>query len=613
MASKKRTSASLRRARAAKARQRSLKRTWGTRTRAFCKQQNEARPGPAFQYQSLGTDPIGFRLLKVLPGTSKSDVHCELYHRSIHKEHGRYIAVSYAWGFKELEPPSIFIDRSQLKVRSNLFAFLKAYRESEISDKGAYLWIGAICINQHDVKERNHQVRVMASIYAGAREVMAWLGPSTSKSKWLFDFLGDQRETAQVEAAFSESNLRTRASVDFSVKLQFAHDDLLRRPYWTRMWVAQEVTLARQVWFYDGTKRLGPERLALFFGAVKNFRGESYVPWKIDEQITRLLRGCTSHGSQRIWKFEEALAEFGGSDCEDRRDRIYALLGLADIDAGKFSVDYAEPLESLLARVLKLNSHQRPFALARRLASVLGEYDTELANLMKYSARLYPLNVPVTLEFNSLGLLSNHVFDSIHITYRDVELHFRRLSTCHEEAHAWFLSRHAAEGDLVFRLDSPKEAPSTALSLPQTELGRPGSHKTSVGFLWHGKPSHLAHLSPKLKALYDALGLFDMASTCTVSRSAAGSYTLRIETMLNTVLQYAELLHVVEGTPGFRDRYYAESDGQAYSERNFRLPHDPVLKNPNLQQRSIPNRLLPTPNEGKRRQTTRRSRVRQRK
>lgn len=42
------------------------------------------------------------------------------------------------------------------------------------------VWIDVICIDQQSVSKRNHQVRVMGSIYRRAISVIAWLGPIDS-------------------------------------------------------------------------------------------------------------------------------------------------------------------------------------------------------------------------------------------------------------------------------------------------------------------------------------------------------------------------------------------------------------------------------------------------
>lgn len=61
------------------------------------------------------------------------------------------------------------------QVWRNLWDFLQIARQhGELSDD--FLWVDAICINQTDISERNHQVRMMASIYKSASRTISWLG-----------------------------------------------------------------------------------------------------------------------------------------------------------------------------------------------------------------------------------------------------------------------------------------------------------------------------------------------------------------------------------------------------------------------------------------------------
>jgi Heterokaryon incompatibility protein (HET) len=43
-------------------------------------------------------------------------------------------------------------------------------------------WIDALCINQEDVSERNHQVRMIGKIYSQAQGIVAWLGRARNNS-----------------------------------------------------------------------------------------------------------------------------------------------------------------------------------------------------------------------------------------------------------------------------------------------------------------------------------------------------------------------------------------------------------------------------------------------
>jgi hypothetical protein len=44
------------------------------------------------------------------------------------------------------------------------------------------IWIDAICINQQDNEEKDHQVQHMGEIYRNAKLVVVWLGPSKDNS-----------------------------------------------------------------------------------------------------------------------------------------------------------------------------------------------------------------------------------------------------------------------------------------------------------------------------------------------------------------------------------------------------------------------------------------------
>ncbi len=53
-------------------------------------------------------------------------------------------------------------------------------------DESLILWIDAICINQDDVNERGHQVRLMQAIYTMAQCVIIWLNTDVDPSSPAF-------------------------------------------------------------------------------------------------------------------------------------------------------------------------------------------------------------------------------------------------------------------------------------------------------------------------------------------------------------------------------------------------------------------------------------------
>ncbi|KAI1012501.1 hypothetical protein LB504_008432 [Fusarium proliferatum] len=86
-----------------------------------------------------------------------------------------YEALSYTWG-DEAASIRILLNGEESLVRPNLAYALAALRISE----PRVLWVDALCINQQDNTERNHQVGMMGDIFRRAERVLVWLGRPSS-------------------------------------------------------------------------------------------------------------------------------------------------------------------------------------------------------------------------------------------------------------------------------------------------------------------------------------------------------------------------------------------------------------------------------------------------
>ncbi|KAH8725333.1 heterokaryon incompatibility protein-domain-containing protein, partial [Phaeosphaeriaceae sp. PMI808] len=111
------------------------------------------------------------RLLILRPGSFDDPIHCQLKQVSLSAEHA-YDALSYVWGNASDTSP-ISLNGTPHHITKNLEIALRYLRHRE-SPK--VLWVDAICINQSDINERNHQVQQMADIYSQAQRVIGWLG-----------------------------------------------------------------------------------------------------------------------------------------------------------------------------------------------------------------------------------------------------------------------------------------------------------------------------------------------------------------------------------------------------------------------------------------------------
>jgi hypothetical protein len=130
-------------------------------------------PGVLFKHAPIDHQKSSIRLVTVLPDLSTEGyIRCSMRCTTTH---ARYTCLSYAWG--EPKPKHLLlIDGQQFYVQKNLFDFLENTR-GQTKYKHVEYWIDALCIDQSNVAERNHQVAQMGMIYSKARYVIAWLGP----------------------------------------------------------------------------------------------------------------------------------------------------------------------------------------------------------------------------------------------------------------------------------------------------------------------------------------------------------------------------------------------------------------------------------------------------
>ncbi|KAE8378665.1 heterokaryon incompatibility protein-domain-containing protein [Aspergillus bertholletiae] len=122
-------------------------------------------------------------------------------------------------------------------------------------------WIDAICINQDDITERNAQVAIMSKIYTESSGVFVWLGvddESTMRAveathlpsqegmdMWYNDVLNNHVMEGP------EARVAKQGSTEAVLKYQ-AIVNLFRRTWFQRVWIIQEIALARQIRMFCG-------------------------------------------------------------------------------------------------------------------------------------------------------------------------------------------------------------------------------------------------------------------------------------------------------------------------------------------------------------------------
>src|SRR2546421_6055269 len=104
-----------------------------------------------YQHRHLGRNEI--RLLRLV---SAAEYHYELLHVSL-EPWPAYTALSYTWGEK-LCPNPIRLDNCSFYVTQNLHDALGRLQNH---DRAGLLWADAICVDQTNDDEKNHQVGMM--------------------------------------------------------------------------------------------------------------------------------------------------------------------------------------------------------------------------------------------------------------------------------------------------------------------------------------------------------------------------------------------------------------------------------------------------------------------
>ncbi|PMD66987.1 uncharacterized protein K444DRAFT_515540 [Hyaloscypha bicolor E] len=132
-----------------------------------------------YRYSPLeSSDSI--RLLQVenvlCTAKGRGPIRCWIRHFSLSNA-PPYRALSYAWGPDSSSTKKIFLNGKIVQVRRNLwealahiqfacFDFRTREKEDVFAEENStWVWIDALCIDQRNVEERNHQVGVMGRIY----------------------------------------------------------------------------------------------------------------------------------------------------------------------------------------------------------------------------------------------------------------------------------------------------------------------------------------------------------------------------------------------------------------------------------------------------------------
>ena len=223
----------------------------------------ESFPLSPIRYEHMKIDPENnIRLLILCRGTGDDRLECSMTVVPSINHQLKYTAISHAWG-SELTGCDIwvrntrplrgirnfrnvvrhvmkykgFLTAYRFPIRRNIYSALRHLRKE---DQDLFLWVDVLCIDRHDVHELNMQVEHIADIFQGAKEVSIWLGEGNKHSDTAFSFIQENKDPIK----------------DLSVEQRGTLEELLRNQWFRRLWIVQELALAKRALLYCGNKTM---------------------------------------------------------------------------------------------------------------------------------------------------------------------------------------------------------------------------------------------------------------------------------------------------------------------------------------------------------------------
>jgi hypothetical protein len=213
-----------------------------------------------------------------------------------------------------------------------------------------YFWIDALCIDQDNKVERSEQVRLMSHIFTDAAFVLVWLGENGEDGESAMRIISAHSCSGDLEPTRKPGWVT--ASLESKAVRAFC-----RRPYWKRLWIVQEVILARDILVCCGSMRVEWDTFEDWYLTIKEKVPDighitSAAGQLVEQKVYWTSRRLSSSKSvlwdcrrttryERIethrikaYKYVPSLTILADSflfyECSDVRDKVYGLLGLVD-------------------------------------------------------------------------------------------------------------------------------------------------------------------------------------------------------------------------------------------------------------------------------------------
>ncbi|KAK8249301.1 heterokaryon incompatibility protein-domain-containing protein [Phyllosticta capitalensis] len=289
-----------------------------------------------YQYTKLAT-PSTIRVIKLEEQKVDNIITCIIRH--VEQSKFEYHALSYVWGdptpTRKIYLGSSGDQSSIFTLHENLWRFLDWAWNRQMFDR--WIWTDGISLNQADHNEISQQVPRMGEIFQNARLVMAWLGMSKKEGEQIMPLLSMQsfnhRDIAQPLKMWNQLSSETKDSA-----LTAYYNE-----YWQRLWIVQEVAMARSLVILIGDIEVSMDDYVSKF-RIAQMEISRKFPWGVEGPAS------FKSGNEKLelWRVLILLSH-GNYKCKETNDRVYGGLGLAAYRPDGSSpldfieVDYSKP------------------------------------------------------------------------------------------------------------------------------------------------------------------------------------------------------------------------------------------------------------------------------
>lgn len=305
----------------------------------------------ASPYEPLDSNRLQIRLMMITSAPSSDTIRCSLHTFDLNEQVPEYVALSYEWGPEE-DMQTIYINNHEMKIRPNLRAFLEVIRQW---DDSRPLWVDQICIDQRNISERGHQVGIMEHIYRNAVETLCWLGPdpdaglAISAINKTCDAIEEQVNAGLDVQDIDYTFVLIVWSTDTSSLEQRAFEAMACLPYWTRLWIIQEILLSKCPTLVYGSMTVNFTRLCEMCP-----NGDGYSDLANDGAMGEILyMAYESYFEDDFFKRMSFGYMAKQSICLDPRDKVYGMQSLYPEEL-RVMVDYQKSAASVYLDMLSI-------------------------------------------------------------------------------------------------------------------------------------------------------------------------------------------------------------------------------------------------------------------